>query len=189
MRIGRTRLLLKRGDITKEPTDEIVNAANSTLLGGGGVDGAIHAAGGPAILEACRAIRATRGECPTGDAVVTTAGDLRASWVVHTVGPIWRGGDADEPRLLASCYRESLERAREQGARTIAFPSVSTGAYGYPIADAARVALGAVVDWARENPDLVEFRILPRPVDEIRFVLFSEGDLRTYQAALEEIEA
>ncbi len=179
MRIGETRLVLTRGDITRETVDVIVNAANASLMGGGGVDGAIHDAGGPSILDACREIRATRGRCPTGDAVVTTAGDLPARWVVHTVGPIYRDGTEDEPRLLERCYRESLERAREQGARTIAFPSISTGAYGYPVEDAARVALGAVVAWARENTDL----------EEIRFVLFSDSDLAVYRAALDALES
>ena len=178
MKVGGTRIVLKRGDITEETVDVVVNAANSSLLGGGGVDGAIHAAGGPSILEECRVILAARGSCPTGEAVVTTAGALPASWVVHTVGPIWRGGDAEEPRLLARCYRESLERAREKGARTIAFPSISTGAYGYPVAEAARVALGAVQSWVRENAGL----------EEIRCVLFSDAVLATYRAALESLE-
>ncbi len=138
-----------------------------------------HARAPGLTTQASREIRATRGRCSTGDAVVTTAGELPARWVVHTVGPIYRDGQSDEPKLLASCYRESLERAREVGARTIAFPSVSTGVYGYPVAAAARVALVAVIDWAREHGDL----------EEIRFVLFSDEDLAVYRTAIEDLES
>ena len=172
--IGRGRLELSRGDITRETTDAIVNAANSSLMGGGGVDGAIHRAGGPAILEECRRIRAERGELPAGEAVVTTAGRLPCRRVVHTVGPVWRGGQSGEAAILASCYRNSLAIAAGEGLASIAFPSISTGAYGYPVALAAEVALGAVAE------------VLTNGVFDglVRFVLFSESDLETYEAAL-----
>jgi O-acetyl-ADP-ribose deacetylase (regulator of RNase III) len=177
VRAGSTEITLVRGDITKESVDAIVNAANSSLLGGGGVDGAIHRAGGPAILEACREIRRTHGECATGDAVVTTAGDLDARWVVHTVGPVWRGGGEGEPDLLRSCHERSLALAAEAGARTVAFPAISTGVYGYPVEKAARVALAAARDFAERDDRLAE----------IRFVLFSERDLEAFRAAMEEL--
>jgi O-acetyl-ADP-ribose deacetylase (regulator of RNase III) len=173
---GATRIVLKRGDITQENADAIVNAANSSLLGGGGVDGAIHRAGGPSILAECKEIRARLGgPLPTGEAVVTGAGDLPARHVVHAVGPVWRGGASGESDLLRAAYRNSLSRAAEAGARTVAFPSISTGAYGYPVREAASVALGAVSEWAEEHDDLLE---------EVRFVLFSEGDLAAYGEAL-----
>jgi O-acetyl-ADP-ribose deacetylase (regulator of RNase III) len=157
---------LARGDITQERVDAIVNAANESLLGGGGVDGAIHRAGGPAILEESRAL----GGCTTGDAKATTAGRLPARWVIHAVGPIWRGGDSGEPELLASAHRRSLEVARELGARSVAFPAISCGVYGYPLELAAPVALGAV----RELED--EF-------DLIRFVLFNDETYAAFSTA------
>ena len=180
MRIAGTLLRLVQGDITEQDTDAIVNAANSTLLGGGGVDGAIHRRGGPAILEACRLIRATSHPAglPTGDAVATTAGALPARHVVHTVGPIWSGGRNGEAELLARAYRTSLRVAAEEGARTIAFPSVSTGAYGYPIANAAAIALHTVKTGIEAHPDAF---------DEVRFVLFSQRDFAIYSAALQRI--
>jgi O-acetyl-ADP-ribose deacetylase (regulator of RNase III) len=141
-----------------------VNAANSSLLGGGGVDGAIHEAGGSAILEECRLL----GGCATGDAKVTTAGNLPARWVIHTVGPVWRGGAHGEAELLVSCHRRSLEVARELGARTAAFPAISTGAFGYPLDDAARIALAAVRD---------------HELDLVRFVLFDETALAEFERA------
>jgi O-acetyl-ADP-ribose deacetylase (regulator of RNase III) len=173
-RFGATDVILRQGDITREAVDVIVNAANSGLLGGGGVDGAIHRAGGPSILEECRAIRARQGGCPTGQAVITRAGQLRARHVVHAVGPVWNGGGQREPELLASAYRTSLALAAEYGARTIAFPSISTGIYGYPVELAAPVALGEARDYALAHD---AFR-------EIRFILFSADTLAAFAAAL-----
>ncbi|MEV7990530.1 O-acetyl-ADP-ribose deacetylase [Streptomyces sp. NPDC086077] len=160
-------ITLVQGDITEQSADAIVNAANSSLLGGGGVDGAIHRRGGPAILEDCRELRAARyGEgLPTGQAVATTAGDLDARWVIHTVGPV-HSAQEDRSGLLASCYRESLRVADELGARTLAFPAVSAGVFGWPMDDAARIAVETV-------------RAAGTSVEEVRFVLFDE---RAYEA-------
>lgn len=169
--IGTCRLELVRGDITHQEVDAIVNAANSGLAGGGGVDGAIHRAGGPSIMEECRRLRG----CPTGQAVVTGAGKLKARYVIHTVGPVWQGGDHQEPELLRSAYTQSLRQAVEHEARSVAFPSLSTGAYGYPIDRAARVAIGAVTDFLQGT----------RALDLVRFVLFSDQDLKHYSRALE----
>ncbi|MEU5808481.1 O-acetyl-ADP-ribose deacetylase [Streptomyces sp. NPDC047718] len=154
------RITLVQGDITAEQADALVNAANSSLLGGGGVDGAIHRRGGPEILEACRALRASHyGKgLPTGRAVATTAGRLPAQWVIHTVGPVWSATE-DRSDLLASCYRESLRVADELGARTVAFPAISTGVYGWPMDDGARIAVETV-------------RAAATSVEEVRFVLF-----------------
>ncbi|MEU0603239.1 O-acetyl-ADP-ribose deacetylase [Streptomyces sp. NPDC006393] len=162
-----TTITLARGDITRQSADAIVNAANSSLLGGGGVDGAIHRRGGPAILEECRALRASRygRGLPTGQAVATTAGELDARWVIHTVGPVWSAAE-DRSDLLASCYQESLRVADELGARTVAFPAISTGVYRYPMEDAARIAVETV-------------RAAETEVEEVRFVLFDE---RAYEA-------
>ncbi len=170
-------ITLTQGDITQQNVDAIVNAANSSLMGGGGVDGAIHRAGGPAILEECKKIVARQGRCPTGRAVITTAGNLPAKFVIHTVGPVWSGGPGApgqrEDALLADAYRNSLALAAENHVRTIAFPSISTGAYRFPIDRAARIALQTT---AAAQSDF----------DEIRFVLFSSADLAVYQAAYDE---
>lgn len=171
---GKTAIILKQGDITRETVDAIVNAANSSLLGGGGVDGAIHRAGGPQILEECRQIVARQGGCPTGEAVITGAGRLDARHVVHTVGPVWQGGGAGEPELLASAYRRSLVVAAANGARTIAFPAISAGIYGYPLDRAAAVAVGVARDYALEKPDFME----------IRFVLYSADSFAAFAAVL-----
>jgi O-acetyl-ADP-ribose deacetylase (regulator of RNase III) len=170
LQIGNCRLELVRGDITQQHVDAIVNAANSALAGGGGVDGAIHRAGGPSIMRECREI----GGCPTGSAVVTGAGNLRARYVIHAVGPIWYDGEEGEAILLAEAYRHSLQQAVERNCASVAFPSLSTGAYRYPVDLAARVALGAVDEFMREQgkPELV------------RFVLFDEGTLEAYRQAL-----
>ncbi len=166
-----TAIDLLRGDITRQDTDAIVNAANTTLLGGGGVDGAIHRAGGPEILEACRRL----GGCATGDAKITSAGSLRARFVIHAVGPVYRDGRHGEPALLARAYRRSLEVAVEHGLRSVAFPSISTGAYRFPVAEAAPVALGAVTGFFAERRGTL---------DLVRFVLFSDADLSAWAAAL-----
>ena len=167
-------LELVHGNITREKTDAIVNAANTSLLGGGGVDGAIHAAGGPAVLEECRRL----GGCPTGEARITTGGRLPARFVIHTVGPVYRDGRQGEPELLASAYRRSLEVAIEHALRSVAFPSISTGAYRYPIAAAAAVALRTVSDFLEAQPG---------QLDVVRFVLFSAADLRVYGAELADL--
>jgi O-acetyl-ADP-ribose deacetylase (regulator of RNase III) len=140
-----------KGDITKVHADAIVNAANSSLLGGGGVDGAIHRAGGPAILEECRKIRARQGECKTGDAVITTAGNLPAKFVIHTVGPVWNGGTRNEAEKLTNCYKHSLELAAENNCDTVAFPNISTGIYGYPKDQAAKIAVKTVTEFSKEH--------------------------------------
>ncbi len=159
-----------RGDITEQTVDAIVNAANSTLLGGGGVDGAIHAAAGPELVAECR----TLGGCATGEAKATRGYRLPAQFVIHTVGPVWRGGDAGEEALLASCHRRSLELAAELGCRTVAFPAISTGVFGYPLELAAPVAVAAVRDALRA------------PVELVRFVLFSDRHLEVFRKALAE---
>jgi O-acetyl-ADP-ribose deacetylase len=175
--LGRTRITVLRGDITDQAVDAVVNAANSTLLGGGGVDGAIHRRGGPSILEECRALRRTRypDGMPAGNAIATGAGNLAARWVVHTVGPIWRGGGQGEEATLASAYRASLEEAARVGARTVAFPAISTGAYGYPLEAATATALETVGGFVRGRPEAF---------DEVRFVAFSEADGEVYRVAV-----
>ncbi|MDQ4115806.1 MAG: O-acetyl-ADP-ribose deacetylase [Actinomycetota bacterium] len=166
-----TRIVTERGDITEAQVDAVVNAANSSLLGGGGVDGAIHRRGGPSILAECKQLRAGpyRDGLPTGQAVATTAGDLPARWVIHTVGPVYAKSE-DRSHLLASAYRESLRVADELGARTVAFPAVSAGVYGWPIPDAARIAVTTVRDAGAQ-------------VEEARFVLFSDDVLEAFRDA------
>lgn len=159
-----------RGDITKLNVDAIVNAANSSLLGGGGVDGAIHRAAGPDLVHACRLL----GGCKTGDAKITAGFRLPAKHIIHTVGPVWRGGDQGEPALLAACYRRSIELASANGATSLAFPSISTGIYGYPVALAAQVAIRTVREALPDHPGLTD----------IVFCCFSEADLAVYDAAL-----
>ncbi len=176
--INQARLRIIQGDITKQDTNAIVNAANSSLMGGGGVDGAIHRAGGPAILEECKQIVARQGRLPTGKAVMTTGGNLEARYVIHTVGPIWRGGDRGEPELLASAYQESLKLAMESQLSSISFPSISTGVYGYPVDKASRAAIGAVITLLRQGVTSVR---------EVVFVLFDSQTFRAYSLALKEI--
>ena len=156
------RIVTKTGDITREDVDAIVNAANSSLMGGGGVDGAIHRAGGPAILEECRRIRETRypGGLPTGEAVITTGGQLRARHVIHTVGPIYGRHHGEEPKLLAACYENSIALAAKHGLKTIAFPAISTGVYGYPKDEAQRVSRDAVKRALEANPAIEEVRLV-----------------------------
>jgi O-acetyl-ADP-ribose deacetylase (regulator of RNase III) len=169
----RERLKLVEDDITALAVDAIINAANSALLGGGGVDGAIHRAAGPELLAECRAL----GGCATGDAKITRGYRLRAKHVIHTVGPVWRGGTAGEAELLASCYRRSLEVAAAHGLETIAFPCISTGIYGYPVEEAGEVALRTCAEFLRAHP-------LPR---EVTFVCFERRDHEVYRAALAKI--
>jgi O-acetyl-ADP-ribose deacetylase len=168
--IGTTAVELHQGDITRLAVDAIVNAANSHLAGGGGVDGAIHRAGGSAIMAECRAI----GSCPTGGAVITGAGRLNARWVIHAVGPVYRDGRHGEPELLAGAYRASLQLACTHGAKSIAFPSISTGVYGYPVETAAPIALAALMRHLQE----------PSSLERVVFVLFSAGDYAVYERAL-----
>ncbi|GAB3580314.1 macro domain-containing protein [Hymenobacter daeguensis] len=173
-----TRIQLMQGDITRQPVAAIVNAANSSLLGGGGVDGAIHRAGGPQILEECRAIRARQGGCKTGEAVITTGGRLPAAHVIHTVGPVWNGGHKGEPALLASCYRNSLRLAEENHLESVAFPGISTGIYGYPKAEAAAIAVHEVRQWLAAHA-------FPQTVV---FVAFDAENQRLYEQALGAVE-
>ncbi len=177
--IGKARLILVKGDITEQDTDAIVNAANPSLMGGGGVDGAIHRKGGPKILEECKKIRETKypNGLPTGEAVITTGGNLKAKYVIHTVGPIWKGGSYNEAQLLEKAYKNSLRLAIENGLKTISFPSISTGAYGYPIEKASRVALNTIKNFLEKE----------NKIEEVRIVLFTEKDFKIYEEALEEI--
>jgi O-acetyl-ADP-ribose deacetylase (regulator of RNase III) len=181
-KVGNVTLEFVKGDITDQEADAVVNAANSTLLGGGGVDGAIHDRGGPKILEECKRIRAKEWPdgLPTGNAVITSGGNLKAKHVIHTVGPIWRGGVYDEAKLLRRAYWTSLKLAVANGLKWVAFPSISTGAYGYPTEEASRVAVEAVKDYL-EKEDKIE---------KVTFVLFSERDFNIYvKVAKEKLRA
>ena len=175
--INQAKLSIIQGDITAQDTDAIVNAANSSLMGGGGVDGAIHRAGGPAILEECRKIVAQQGRLPTGNAVITTGGKLKARHVIHTVGPVWHGGTSGEAEQLESAYRESLNLAARNGLKSVSFPSISTGAYGYPVDKAAAIALRTVASFLNETSS----------VKAVTFVLFDARTFTAYSAALGEI--
>ena len=177
--INKTRISLIQGDITKQATDAIVNAANSSLMGGGGVDGAIHRAGGPAILEECKQIVSRQGRLPTGKAVITTGGNLKARFVIHTVGPVWHGGKSREPHLLSSAYRESLKVAAENNLQSISFPSISTGAYGYPVGEAASVAINTVVSFLKEDVTTI---------NEVVFVLYDSMTFQSYVSAISNIQ-
>jgi O-acetyl-ADP-ribose deacetylase (regulator of RNase III) len=176
---GKTTVRVVLGDITDQAVEAVVNAANSSLMGGGGVDGAIHRRGGPAILEECQLIRLKEWPAglPTGGAVITTGGSLKARRVIHTVGPVWSGGRSGEPSSLAECYASSLRVAVNHGLKSVAFPSISTGAYGYPTREASRIALRAVKGF-------VEREGAPA---EVIFVLYSENDFKTYMEALGEL--
>jgi len=176
VRIGSSVLALWQGDITRLPADAIGNAANSALAGGGGVDGAIHRAGGPSIMADLDRIRARTGGCPTGSAVATGAGNLPARWVLHAVGPVYRDGRHGEPGLLASCYRTCLQLAQEKGARTVSFPAISTGVYGYPIEQAAGIAVLTVSEFLR-RPDC--------RLERVTLVMFDRATLQIYQRVLQ----
>lgn len=177
LEIKNSKIILLQGDITRQDTEAIVNAANSSLLGGGGVDGAIHRAGGKEILEECKKIRAEQGGCRTGEAVITTGGKLQAKYVIHTVGPVWRGGGNKEESLLRSCYRKSLELALVHNIRTISFPSISTGVYGYPVEQAAPAALKTVRSFLEEKDG----------IKEVFFVLFDSRTYETYKRVLNQL--
>ena len=166
-------IYLLKGDITKVKVDAIVNAANTSLLGGGGVDGAIHKAGGPEILDDCRKIRSRQGECPVGEAVITTAGKLPANYVIHTVGPVWQDGEKGEPELLANAYYNSLLLAIQNHINTIAFPNISTGIYRFPKSKAAEIAIASVTSFLQENPSLT-----------VTFVCFDEENFNIYEKLL-----
>lgn len=166
-----SRIELIKGDITKIKADAIVNAANSSLMGGGGVDGAIHRAGGPAILEECRRIIARQGSCKTSEAVITTAGNLPAKFVIHTVGPVWNGGKKGEASLLAACYQNSLNLAIDHNLSSIAFPNISTGVYGYPKKEAAEIALKTVMVYLKQDTF----------ISKVYFVCFDEENYQLYQ--------
>jgi len=165
------KIVIKRGDITEEEVDAIVNAANTSLLGGGGVDGAIHRAAGPSVLDECKNI----GGCKTGEAVITNAGNLKAKKIIHTPGPVWHGGKRGEQELLRNSYNNSFRLARENGLRTIAFPAISTGIYGYPLEEATRIAIS-------EGVKVLDY------FDEIRYICFSQGDFEAYKKIFDELQ-
>jgi len=176
--INQAKISMIQGDITRQTTDAIVNAANSSLMGGGGVDGAIHRAGGPAILEECKQIVSRRGRLPAGKAVITKGGNLQAKNVIHTVGPVWHGGGRNEAALLESAYLECLKVATEHKLTSISFPSISTGAYGYPIAEAARIALKTVTSFLEKQTISIK---------AVVFVLFDSKTYENYRSALQEV--
>jgi len=176
--INETKVSITQGDVTRQTTDAIVNAANSSLMGGGGVDGAIHRAGGPAILEECKQIVAKQGRLPTGKAVITTGGNLKAKYVIHTVGPIWHGGNKNEAELLGSAYFECLKLATENKLASVSFPSISTGAYGYPVDKAARIAVRTVISFLGEQVNSLK---------DVVFVLFDSRTYESYCSALQEV--
>lgn len=176
--INGVKLSIIKGDITRQDTEAIVNAANPSLMGGGGVDGAIHRTGGPSILEECRRIVAEQGFLPTGKAAITRGGNLKARYVIHTVGPVWRGGSQNEARLLVSAYEESLKVAVENNLSSISFPSISTGAYSYPVNEAAKVAIRAVASFLQEKAPSIR---------KVVFVLFDSATFAAYSSALREV--
>lgn len=176
--VNQTRVSIIHGDITKQTTDAIVNAANPSLMGGGGVDGAIHRAGGPVILRECKEIVSRQGRLQTGNAVISTGGNLKAKYVIHTVGPVWHGGGAGEAQLLASAYHECLKLATEHGLTSVSFPSISTGAYGYPIAEASAIAAGTVTSFLKEQATSIR---------DVVFVLFDAYSYESYRRALQEV--
>lgn len=176
--INQAKLSITQGDITQQDTDAIVNAANSSLMGGGGVDGAIHRAGGGAILAECKQIVSRQGRLPTGKAVITAGGNLKARYVIHTVGPIWHGGNKGEPELLASAYQESLKLAAQNNLASISFPSISTGAYGYPVDSASRIALKTIISFLRQSITSLK---------EVVFVLFDSHTFNAYSLTLTDL--
>jgi len=176
VKVNKTKVSIVQGDITRQVTEAIVNAANPSLMGGGGVDGAIHRAGGPSILEECQKIVAQQGRLPTGKAVITTGGNLQAQYVIHTVGPIWHGGDRNEAELLRSAYYECLKLATASKLASIAFPSISTGAYGYPVDEAAKIAVSTVVSFLKEQATSLK---------DVVFVLFDSRTYQSYRSALQ----
>jgi len=177
-KVGNTLINFIQGDITGEEVDAIVNAANSGLMGGGGVDGAIHRAGGSQILDECRKIASKIGRLPAGESVITTGGNLPAKYVIHTVGPVWHGGSNGEPQILKNAYFNSLKIGAENNLESIAFPSISTGIYGYPIENACVVAVGTVSDFLKDQKHNYK---------EVRFILFSEKDYQNYKEIIEKI--
>ncbi len=177
MQSSNSRIEVLQGDITKVHVDAIVNAANSSLMGGGGVDGAIHCAGGPVILEECKLIVARQGECPTGKAVITTGGNLPTKYIIHTVGPVWHGGSYHEAEKLAECYRNSLTLALQNNCKTIAFPNISTGVYHFPKPEAASIAVKTVTDFLAINPT----------IEKVIFVCFDEENAQLTQEEINKI--
>ncbi len=175
--VSKTEVSMMQGDITKQATDAIVNAANPSLMGGGGVDGAIHRAGGPAILADCKKVVARQGRLPTGQAAITTAGNLKARYVIHTVGPIWHGGSGNEADLLRSAYYECLRLATANRVASISFPSISTGAYAYPVNEAAKIAVSTVVSFLKQQSTSLR---------HVVFVLFDSRTYRSYCSALQD---